>query len=416
MKRFVVVLVALLAMLAVCGGTAHASSYLPSIPGGYAYAGSVVPAGNGRVSGPFAPSWEGCQGAPGTSSNSVGSLSLPSYVQSGAASDQVSISRTALSSTSQAVSTVQNASLLNGLITASEIRAVASSTVTTTGASSTSAGSQFAGLRVAGTLFLTMPKPNTTIKLAGIGYVVLNEQNGSSNAGATYLSVNMIDVHVTVANSPGIPVGTQMVIGHASSDNVRTLAPSILGARAFGSYAKGGTGQGSLASGPLTVAGIYCRGGSSQSNETGTNVPSVGSTGNLSVSASGQIQSSSSQAKSTASVSNVNLLQGLLSVGKLNVTNSLFWDGSFSQQAGTTLIGATINGKATSQNPTPNTLISLPGLGYVVLNEQDSSNSATGTAQYVIGIDIHVTTANSLGLPVGTEIMIGYTETSINTY
>jgi hypothetical protein len=261
-----------------------------------------------------------------------------------------------------------------------------------------------------------MPKPNTTIKLAGIGYVVLNEQNGSSNAGATYLSVNMIDVHVTVANSPGIPVGTQMVIGHASSDNVRTLAPSILGARAFGSYAKGGTGQGSLASGPLTVAGIYCRGGSSQSNETGTNVPSVGSTGNLSVSASGQIQSSSSQAKSTASVSNVNLLQGLLSVGKLNVTNSLFWDGSFSQQAGTTLIGATINGKATSQNPTPNTLISLPGLGYVVLNEQDSSNSATGTAQYVIGIDIHVTTANSLGLPVGTEIMIGYTETSINTY
>lgn len=416
MKRFVVVLVALLAMLVVWGGTAHTSGYLPSIPGGYAYAGYVVPSGNAQISGPFAPSWEGCQGAPGTSSNSVGSLSLPAYIQSGAASDQVSISRTAGSSTSQAVSTVQNASLLNGLITASQIRAVASSTVTARGASSTSAGSQFVGLRVAGTLFLTMPKPNTTIKLAGIGYVVLNEQNGSSNSGATYLNVNMIDAHVTVANSQGIPVGAQMVIAHASSDNVRTQAPAILGARAFGSYAKGGAGQGSLTDGPLTVAGIYCRGGSTQSNETGANLPSVGSTGNLSVTASGQIQASSSQVTSTASVSNLNLLQGLVSVGKLNVTNSLKWNGSFSRQEGTTLAGAMINGKATSQNPAPNTLISLSGVGYVVLNEQNNSNSAAGAGQYVIGIDIHITTANSLGLPVGTEIIIGYTETSINIY
>ena len=54
-----------------------------------------------------------------------------------------------------------------------------------------------------------------------------------------------------------------------------------------------------------------------------------------------------------------------------------------------------------------NTKITLPGLGYVALNEQTSFNSATGASLTVNAIHVSITTANTLGLAPGPSLIVG---------
>src|SRR5436190_1541833 len=77
----------------------------------------------------------------------------------------------------------------------------------------------FTGLNVAGHAISASPGPNTTIHIANLGDVVLNEQgNGPSNGPvSTYAGINMIDLHVTNANTLGLPLGTRILIATVNS-------------------------------------------------------------------------------------------------------------------------------------------------------------------------------------------------------
>lgn len=111
----------------------------------------------------------------------------------------------------------ENVSVLNGLITAEAVLAVASSYANGVTATSEANGSALVGLVVNGMSFGDVPPAaNTQVTLPGVGYVVLNEQipvgDGIHNIS---LTVNMIHVYLTDPAS-GTPTG-DIVIGMAKS-------------------------------------------------------------------------------------------------------------------------------------------------------------------------------------------------------
>ncbi|PYO92778.1 MAG: hypothetical protein DMD62_12120 [Gemmatimonadetes bacterium] len=101
-------------------------------------------------------------------------------------------------------STLESVSVLNGLITANGVVAIASST----GGTSDAEGSSLANLTVNG-VSLDTPAPNTRVNLPGVGYVVLNEQTTTPGG----ITVNMIHV---VLQTFGVTTG-EIIVGSASS-------------------------------------------------------------------------------------------------------------------------------------------------------------------------------------------------------
>ena len=107
-------------------------------------------------------------------------------------------------------------SILNGLITARQVLGVAASYVNQQAAGSGADGSALVDVVVNGVPLAGTPPPNTRIDLAGLGYVVLNEQTPTGNGVTTSgISVNMI--HVVLRDAlTGLTTG-EIVVGSATS-------------------------------------------------------------------------------------------------------------------------------------------------------------------------------------------------------
>jgi len=104
--------------------------------------------------------------------------------------------------------TLGSVSVLNGLITADGVVAMASST----GGDSNAEGSSLANLVVNG-VQIAEPAPNTRVNLPGVGYVVLNEQLATAEG----ITVNMMHV-VLQQQVLGVSRTTgNIIVGSASS-------------------------------------------------------------------------------------------------------------------------------------------------------------------------------------------------------
>ena len=104
--------------------------------------------------------------------------------------------------------TLGSVSVLNGLITADGVVAMASST----GGDSNAEGSSLANLVVYG-VQIAEPAPNTRVNLPGVGYVVLNEQLATAEG----ITVNMMHV-VLQQQVLGVSRTTgNIIVGSASS-------------------------------------------------------------------------------------------------------------------------------------------------------------------------------------------------------
>jgi hypothetical protein len=114
----------------------------------------------------------------------------------------------------QTVSELENVNVLNGLVRADIVTAIASSYAGSDGAASNGDGSGFVNLVVNGNSITTDVAPNTRIDIPLVGYVILNEQttrgDGTSSSG---IRLNMI--HVRLLN------GGEIIVGSASSSVVR---------------------------------------------------------------------------------------------------------------------------------------------------------------------------------------------------
>lgn len=152
----------------------------------------------------------------GINTSSLDGAALPGLLSASALNSTTTGMLDVQDVSAQTTSEVGSLQLLNGLISAEQVLAVASSYANGTTAASDAVGSQFVGLVVAGQSITALPAPNTRISLPGVGYVVLNEQKVTGDgATTTGITVNMI--HVVLQNAlTGLKTG-DIFLGSAKS-------------------------------------------------------------------------------------------------------------------------------------------------------------------------------------------------------
>src|SRR6266571_3067961 len=131
---------------------------------------------------------------------------------------------------------------------------------------------------------------------------------------------------------------------------------------------------------------------------------------------SGEIGSAEAGAQSTSSAASVNILNGLITADEVvaNVMSSASQSGAVSDAAGSTFTNLAITGVGSLSGDSPiapNMNISLPGVGYVVLNEQIPSGDGVSSSGLTVNM-IHVYLQNLVGGIGGTlqttgEIIVG---------
>lgn len=154
----------------------------------------------------------------GMTSTDVDALQIPGFAAD-ALTSMTSGAQDQGKSSAQSVTHLENVNILSGLIRASTVIAVASSSLSSGAATSNALGSSLTDLVVNGVSLgsgdLT-PAPNTRINLPGTGYVILNEQtvtgNGVSGSG---IVVNLI--HVVLQNPLTHLTTGEIVVGAARS-------------------------------------------------------------------------------------------------------------------------------------------------------------------------------------------------------
>ena len=120
-----------------------------------------------------------------------------------------------------------------------------------------------------------------------------------------------------------------------------------------------------------------------------------------------------SNAVSSATLGAVSLLSGLITAdGVVAVASSTIGGNATGSDAeGSSLANLVVNGESVSY-PAPNTWMALPGVGYVVLNEQIPTGDGVTTSGITVNM-IHVVLQNALtGVQTG-EIIIGSASSAV---
>jgi hypothetical protein len=186
-------------------------------------------------------------------------------------------------------------------------------------------------------------------------------------------------------------VALSLLIGVTAALAPVTAAQSVSG-KAYGALVQGpgGTQQSAVAVLP-TVA--PADGATADDDADGVSVPGAITTEALTGTTSGSIGDAAA-AQSVATVFNVNLLNGLITASSLTATVSSTSNGAqaTSNALGSSLADLVVNGvQVTSGDAsvTPNTRITLPGIGYVVLNEQRPTGDGVRASGLTVNL-IHV--------------------------
>lgn len=391
---------------------AHAGPAATKLGYGGAAFGTEVSVASIVKSGRSALSTLGCTSQTGvTHTNSVASVGLPGILTSGTVTTSAASEQTAAGPASSSSATTEGASLLGGLVSATAIQSVS----TTTRNSSThklgvsAAGTQFLDLSVLGIPISGTPAPNTKITLPAIGYVVLNQQTGHVSGHKAGLTVIGIHVYVTLS-TPLAPVGTQIIVSDATS-SLGGPVSGLLDGLAYGASANVANTIIAGREFPKTL-GCLGTGGVTRSN-TGVSIgiPGILDSGTVADTVKGVDNASAVSAETTSTIQGLNLLSGLVTatVIKAEVTAS----GSPPALGNhSTFLGLTVAGfPAITDHVSPNTKLSLAGLGTLWLNRQiKTANKITA-----IMVQLKVTVpGNPLGLVVGTVVNVAYASVGIH--
>jgi hypothetical protein len=126
----------------------------------------------------------------------------------------------------------------------------------------------------------------------------------------------------------------------------------------------------------------------------------------------GAINSSASSAENSATASSevngLDLLAGLITADEIMaVSTTTNTNGVLQSSAsGSNLTNLIVAGNVFTSVPAPNTTISLPGFGSVVLNEQIQTSHSAKARLTVNMIHVYITIANALNIKVGTNIIV----------
>jgi hypothetical protein len=320
-------------------------------------------------------------------------------------------------------SQIENLSAVGGLISADVLHSTANTTITGLGVNnhnlpgdSAPSGLVVVNLNVFGHIYNGSVPANTTITLSPGNYVVLNEQTPGPNG----ITVNAIDIHLAAL---GVFAGSAEVAHAQTSLTASTPVTVQYAGDAYTADLQAHAAGVNIDTGNVADAGVGCGGGTATNSIASNNVklPNgtvvlASGTGQAAVSAG---QHSTPDITSSEDIQHINLLGGLIKADALHVTSTTATDGSgtVSSTGGTGFVNLVINGHSIGANPAPNTTIAIPGIGSVVLNEQNCANgtaascSANGNEHLgVNAIDVELNTNNSLHLPVSTTLVVAHAD------
>jgi hypothetical protein len=363
-----------------------------------------------------------CQGTGGkTLSNTVDSVEAGENGRALKANVTLSTVFTEKSSTSARVrntSKVTGLNALDGLITADAIKAVANTSANTSSIKSSPNGSEFVNLKIAGQQIAADVDPNTRVNLRGIGYVLLKsvKQGGNGERLGT-ITVDMLTIVVTKDNSFDLPIGSRIVVAHAFSGFSRNEPDVIVGGKAYAAEALATTDEVKNRVGKAAFITMGCEGTNGKIRTNNVNTLDVGgvlSAGTGVTTAFGGPTSTGTVAKTTARVENLSLLDGLITADVVQaVAKDTFRNGErTSSTEGSRFANLEVAGLPIGVNPDPNTKVTLPGIGFVVINEQKVPDPTSTARLQVNGLRIKVTKNNTLGLPVGTQIVVAHADST----
>ena len=306
-----------------------------------------------------------------------------------------------------ATSVVEGISVLDGLITARAVEAVSITTLESGTFETDGEGSSFASLVVDGYHLGANVAPNTQIALPGVGYVVLNEQIASIGSDAAVLRVNMIHVFVTDVGAP-VSVGTEIIVASAFS-MLSTRAGHLTG-NAHGTAA---TLPGGVSSDPTALIALGCSGtdGEYISNILAQfDFAPVIETGDMVNTVMGAVSTEWSMADNSSTVQQVALLDGLIVADLVSSRVILMATGGTVEfETEVWFDNLRIAGIPMASTVEPNTRVVLPGVGTVWLNLQ----GMYGNQKIVRAIQVDVSEANDLGLPIGARVWVAHATAGI---
>jgi hypothetical protein len=341
----------------------------------------------------------------GTTEGHVLALDAPGIVSSGTltANSTGSIGPLSASATSKAA--VEQVNILNGLVTADAVIAMASCTGDGALATCTAVGTTILNLTVNSVnLGNVIPPPNTMITVPLVGTVILNEQTtGGDGVTTASLTVNLI--HVVLS---GILGTGDIIVGQAHADV--DFAPVAVDPCACPQPQNGVSGEAygseialdsvAVERNPRSL--LSSQGGSATAGAASINVPGTLSSGTVSTSTTGSISPSSASAQSESDVESLDVLSGLVTADVLDAVASCSGDGTTAScsAVGTTFVNLVVNGNPVAANPPANTTIAVPG-GVVIVNQQITSGTGTTTAALTVNL-VHIMLGGS---PAGDVIV-----------
>lgn len=320
-------------------------------------------------------------------------------------------------------STIAGLNLLNGLIRATAVRAVANVNATATLLGGATAGSTFTNLIVNGNSIAANPAPGTTISLPGVGSLVLNRVTiTGSNSRARNVRVEMLTIEVDLANGFGLPVGARVIVAHAAAGFVRTTLPAFVGGQAYAATASAEIGaaiQNRIGRAALVTIGCDGTGGETRTNNVASlDVGRTLSIGTGTTTAFGGRDGSGTIARTTATVENAGLLAlpptgiPLIRFTTITAVAQDKFNGTTHTRsaAGSQFAGLRIAGLVIPINVAPNTRVDIPLFGYVIVNEQVIPAAGRKGTMSVNGLRLVISRANALGLPIGSQIIVAHAE------
>ncbi len=383
--------------------TPQVQAYLGTAYGTYAYVGGTILVGQ---TAPLTLGGQcGTDQEPLNLTASAAGLNLPLLVTGGAVNTNVS----SAPQTAQAIADTANISLLAGLITAQEMKAVSTTTIDSSGNFHvSSAGTIFSNLIVLGHVYNGSVPANTRINLPLLGYVVLNEQTSSIGTSMANLAINMIHIHVTSLNLLHLQIGTEVIVSSVNSGLIHVYAPGILTGESFGTQVIGPL----LASSPTAPEILPCvgTGGAVLTNSlNGVNLPSILNTGTVTDTVESNLTPSMSTGQNNSTVQGLNLLNGLVTVNVIHaqVNASIYDQLTYVLNGSDTFVGISVAGHPEINDSVPtNTSVPIAGLGTLYL-KRIINNRPVKDGVEVRSVELVINQTNTFGLPIGLDVIIG---------
>src|SRR5882762_9024652 len=188
-----------------------------------------------------------------------------------------------------------------------------------------------------------------------------------------------------------------------------------VGGEAYGVSVKVSASTAEVTVGPTPHVVLCPDGGMAADRLLKISVPNLVGSETLPVVTTGSIGSDSASAQSSATVEQVNLLNGAVAAQLVVAMSSSTADGSAARSTaeGSTLIGLSINGSTpVDVTPSPNTTIPIPG-GAVTLNEQIPEGDGVHTSGLTVNM-IHVVLKDPLTGTITADIVVSSAHSDVN--